>query len=38
VVEKPIVANLEQAARLRALLAPAWEAGRVLASTTGWRG
>ena len=31
VVEKPIVANLEQAARLRALLAPAREAGRVLA-------
>ena len=31
VVEKPIVANLEQAARLRALLAPAGEAGRVLA-------
>ncbi|HGF0149478.1 TPA: Gfo/Idh/MocA family oxidoreductase [Klebsiella variicola] len=31
VVEKPIVANLEQAARLRALLAPAEQARRVLA-------
>lgn len=31
VVEKPIVANLEQAARLRALLAPPEQAARVLA-------
>lgn len=31
VVEKPIVANLEQAARLRALLAPTEQAARVLA-------
>ncbi|VFS29339.1 Uncharacterised protein [Serratia liquefaciens] len=30
-VEKPIVANLEQAARLRALLAPTEQAARVLA-------
>lgn len=30
-VEKPIVANLEQAARLRALLAPPEQAARVLA-------
>jgi predicted dehydrogenase len=37
VVEKPIVANLEQAARLRALLAPAEQAAGCWPSTTGWR-
>lgn len=37
VVEKPIVANLEQAARLRALLAPARRPVACWPSTTGWR-
>jgi hypothetical protein len=37
VVEKPIVANLEQAARLRALLAPAGRPVACWPSTTGWR-
>lgn len=37
VVEKPIVANLEQAARLRALLAPAGRPVGCWPSTTGWR-